>query len=834
MFNDDDIGGSLGLTRIPVTLFKEDDSLTLLVQGVSPENRLGPMHGTWHLVRAATAVYLFSYFFRGIPPNAGLLETCRYLVEGPSIANATDELAHGMGTSIAACVTNGCHVLGSKALFASPYRIAVQAPHSRNQNVFTFAGENRRGYNSANITGTCNAAGQGGRFDGDGESAIGFFWGPFTDAGETEDMDSRLPHFVLSRAIDRNNHGYGKFRGGASLVEISTACGDPGCFLNSWGSADKISHNPGIMGGYMGPPNPRIVIEGSDLLDKARAGGEVDLHMADLMAKRSVDGTWRIESSGQPTEKFAEGDLMIFTMGGGGGYGDVLERDPAAIQRDVDDGMIDPHSRRAGLRRGHRRRDRPHRPRGDREEAGRHQARAPAQGQALRPLRRRLAQAPAEGPHHRLLRRLARAPRAGLRQGVLGVLRVGENPDRRPGDGGAAGEHVQPGVHGPGTDTVLAVSQLRYILAGDGRMSDGSANLDAPGENRARPLAGLRNEHGDGAHRVVAAVVDDIDVVRRPCAPGDHPRLLEQPPAGVRQVLPFVHRARRYLPEPSAAEEPIRLLLRGTKQKVFDAVAGASEHPEIEEVGAEVEGHCVHPYLTGVRQAPCASRSGPEIGEAERDRVEGGDAHRTAVPRAPDEHPLATAELERLEGVVRRVDEPEVTNPFAGVNRALAMEVEAACRRRKYLAHPVRCESHVGSFRIVRHPFPAPAREVGNQNVLAEVQLGLVDDPPSSRTPSAELKRIPEIGPQRGARECVWHCRPRVGVQGAVDDLRYAMCGRVEHVLIGGPGYRIRRRFGGGAAHGAHLDSIVRSGRDRRREPGCGREGAVRRRSGAR
>ncbi len=36
MFNDDDIGGSLGLTRIPVTLFKEDDSLTLLVQGVSP------------------------------------------------------------------------------------------------------------------------------------------------------------------------------------------------------------------------------------------------------------------------------------------------------------------------------------------------------------------------------------------------------------------------------------------------------------------------------------------------------------------------------------------------------------------------------------------------------------------------------------------------------------------------------------------------------------------------------------------------------------------------------------------------------------------------------
>ena len=93
----------------------------------------------------------------------------------------------------------------------------------------------------------------------------------------------------------------------------------------------------------MGPPNPRIVIEGSDLLDKAAAGEDVDLEMADLVAKQSVEGSYRMESSGQPTEKFEEGDLMIFTMGGGGGYGDVLERDPDDIQKDLDDRMIDPH-----------------------------------------------------------------------------------------------------------------------------------------------------------------------------------------------------------------------------------------------------------------------------------------------------------------------------------------------------------------------------------------------------------------------------------------------------------------------------------------------------------
>ena len=335
MFNDDEIGVGPGLTRIPVTMIKEGEEMTVLVQAASPENKLGPMHSTWHLTRAATAVYLFSYFFRGLPPNAGLLQPIRYLVEGPSIANATDEIAHGMGTGIAAVVANGMHVLGSKALFDSEYRDSVQAPHSRNQNVFIYAGENRMGYPTANITATCNASGQGGRFDGDGEGAIGFFWGPFTDSGEIEDMDRRLPHFVLSRRLEKNGHGWGKFRGGPPYVEVGTACGHKGCFLSSWGSADKISHNPGLMGGYMGPPNPRVIIQDTNLMQLIREGKDIDLDSYELVRDQTLTGTYRIEASGQPTEQRNEGDLMIYNLGGGGGYGDVLERSPILVASDL-------------------------------------------------------------------------------------------------------------------------------------------------------------------------------------------------------------------------------------------------------------------------------------------------------------------------------------------------------------------------------------------------------------------------------------------------------------------------------------------------------------------
>lgn len=340
LFNDD-MGTVEGLTRIPTVAFKEGDQLTVLVQGVSPENFQGPMHATWHLVRAALGVYLFSYFFRGMMPNAGLLEPVKVLVEGPSIANSSAYVAHGEGTSIAACVVQSLQIIGSKILFGSIHREGVQSPHSRNVLGYIFAGQNQRGYGAVSFTGTANAAGGGGRFDGDAESALGFYWGPFTDSGEVEDTDARMPHLVLGRRVDKNYHGFGKFRGGAPLVEVGTVAGHRECFMTSWGSADRLSHNPGLMGGYYGPPNPRFIIKNSDLFERIRKGETLDIYSQyDLLTKKPLTGDYILEASPQTTKQFHEGDIFIGGLGGGGGYGDVLERDPVLVRQDLRDEMI--------------------------------------------------------------------------------------------------------------------------------------------------------------------------------------------------------------------------------------------------------------------------------------------------------------------------------------------------------------------------------------------------------------------------------------------------------------------------------------------------------------
>jgi acetophenone carboxylase len=338
LFNDEH-GTFFGLTRVPVTLIKEGDEMTILVQGVSPESPDGPFNSSWHLTRAATAVYLFSYFYRGLVPNAGLLEPIRYLVEGPSLMNSTDELAHGLANQVCAFATQNLYVAGAKMLYASPFQTVVQAPQSRNYMLPIFAGVNRRKYYGANFTGTTNAGGGGARFDMDGEHALGFYWGPWTDAGEVEDQDERIVNLIFSRKLDKNFHGYGKYRGGTPLMEIATACGD-GCVVSSWGSCDKVTFNFGLFGGYAAPPNPRFIIRDSDIYERIKRGEELDLGQYDLLTKRTLNGDYVLSSSSKDAQPFKDGDLIIHSVGAGGGYGDALERDPALVMKDLKEELI--------------------------------------------------------------------------------------------------------------------------------------------------------------------------------------------------------------------------------------------------------------------------------------------------------------------------------------------------------------------------------------------------------------------------------------------------------------------------------------------------------------
>jgi N-methylhydantoinase B len=74
---------------------------------------------------------------------------------------------------------------------------------------------------------------------------------------------------------------------------------------------------------------------------------------ANALRVRDASGATRLTLSRCARFDLAPGDVVAIATGGGGGWGDPAERDPAEVARDVADGLLSPgEAERAYGRRG--------------------------------------------------------------------------------------------------------------------------------------------------------------------------------------------------------------------------------------------------------------------------------------------------------------------------------------------------------------------------------------------------------------------------------------------------------------------------------------------------
>ena len=59
-----------------------------------------------------------------------------------------------------------------------------------------------------------------------------------------------------------------------------------------------------------------------------------------MLTERNVKGDYILSSSSKDAEEFDPGDLIVSSVGAGGGYGEVLDRDPELVLQDLEDGLI--------------------------------------------------------------------------------------------------------------------------------------------------------------------------------------------------------------------------------------------------------------------------------------------------------------------------------------------------------------------------------------------------------------------------------------------------------------------------------------------------------------
>lgn len=166
------------------------------------------------------------------------------------------------------------------------------------------------------------AGGTGAFFGGDGNNTVrNFAEGDISSIQPVESIELTCPLRVESTTLRQDSGGAGKWRGGLGLRREIRLLG-PGGRLSVL--SDKNIIPPyGVRGGRSSAPNRFTVQRDGARLEPSALPGKVTAF--------ALHG----------------GDIVIEETAGGGGYGDPLERDPAAVARDVAFGYV---SRRAAGR----------------------------------------------------------------------------------------------------------------------------------------------------------------------------------------------------------------------------------------------------------------------------------------------------------------------------------------------------------------------------------------------------------------------------------------------------------------------------------------------------
>jgi len=169
--------------------------------------------------------------------------------------------------------------------------------------------------------------------DRDGDNVSGNMWCPKTKIADAEVHEALYPILTLYRKEVPDTAGIGKFRGGNAL-ETAFMPWDAGSELTNVGLSHGFEARVGngTSGGYPAPNITMHLIRNSDVRAQLE-NGRLPRNSDDIIGERDYPypkSFWKLGSD----------DVSVYLCGGGGGYGDPLDRDPEMVLKDVKDGEV--------------------------------------------------------------------------------------------------------------------------------------------------------------------------------------------------------------------------------------------------------------------------------------------------------------------------------------------------------------------------------------------------------------------------------------------------------------------------------------------------------------
>jgi len=332
----DAVGSRTALMRAAVTAHKKGDHITFDFTGTTPEND-SSYNCYPHAVAAHAAVIFYAYAFSDLPVSNGTLSVFDWVFPPGTIFSASASAAIS-NTPTLNCLTLGLMPqLIARMTFDSASRILIGAPNGNTTGPICVSGPNQYGVPlSETDSASLNTEGQGARTDMDGVDAYGFPWAHAGRAPDVEESETEFQFLRLFFRLRRDHGGFGMWRGGAGSEMAIAIRHVDGVRWNSRTRNAKITCAVGLFGGYPCAPTLGISVHNTNLWDKlARGDADIPNNTVDLVTQRSVEGKYVIEHPARAQRTASNGDILVHLAGGGGGYGDVLKRDPDRVMADL-------------------------------------------------------------------------------------------------------------------------------------------------------------------------------------------------------------------------------------------------------------------------------------------------------------------------------------------------------------------------------------------------------------------------------------------------------------------------------------------------------------------
>lgn len=332
------------LCRISCAITVEGDKMTMDFTGSSPEF----LNRSINTNQASFKTMLMSGFLQNIwpdlPQTQAVFDALEFVFEENSLVNGSFMTPQAMSLIPLFKAMTFPVIPMAKFIYQLPNQYtSIVASQYDQPATMIYGGLTQNGQEVGNFCADINGNGQGGRYNQDGEHSVSPPFAAYCDIGEMELIEEELPIVRLGAfTLAKDRMGFGKFRGGMGYEQIATSQKTPmwGFMFGCTGS--KFSSMQGLFGGYGSPSYPLCRVEGLDILKQFDSDPDnANFDMIDIMNRRPFPGgKYSTMPMAQTFKLVQEGELNMICQGTGAGYGDVLERDPSLVVKDIEEDLL--------------------------------------------------------------------------------------------------------------------------------------------------------------------------------------------------------------------------------------------------------------------------------------------------------------------------------------------------------------------------------------------------------------------------------------------------------------------------------------------------------------